>query len=255
MLAWGNFLTIVINFVIIAWVLFMVVRGINRLQRKEAEKPAAPAAPTKQEVLLHRNPRHAGEEAGLRSRKPIGTRASFDETCGRFALECAMHAARARNLRMNDLSLKPQRRSRRGAAPRGARAPESGIVEVDNYGRGREGLIPLWAGEGDLPTPAFICEAATRALAAGETFYTWQRGIPRAARGARALSHALYGRTFAPEEFFVTGSGMQAIQIVLGDGRGRRRRGADPDAGLAELRRRGRHRRRARRRGADVVRQ
>jgi large conductance mechanosensitive channel len=51
-LAWGNFLTIVINFVIIAFVLFMVVRGINKLQRKEAEKPAEPAPPTKQEVLL-----------------------------------------------------------------------------------------------------------------------------------------------------------------------------------------------------------
>ena len=36
-------------------------------------------------------------------------------------------------------------------------APDSGIVEVFNYGRGREGLIPLWAGEGDLPTPEFIC--------------------------------------------------------------------------------------------------
>ncbi len=52
MLAWGNFLTIVINFVIIAWVLFMVVRGINRLQRKEAEKPAKPAEAPRQEVLL-----------------------------------------------------------------------------------------------------------------------------------------------------------------------------------------------------------
>jgi large conductance mechanosensitive channel len=51
-LAWGNFLTILINFVIIAFVLFMVVRGINKLQRKEAEKPAEPAPPTKQEVLL-----------------------------------------------------------------------------------------------------------------------------------------------------------------------------------------------------------
>jgi large conductance mechanosensitive channel len=51
-LAYGSFLTIVINFLIIAWVLFMVVRGINRLQRKEAEKPPEPAPPTKQEVLL-----------------------------------------------------------------------------------------------------------------------------------------------------------------------------------------------------------
>jgi aspartate/methionine/tyrosine aminotransferase len=94
-------------------------------------------------------------------------------------------------------------------------APESGIVEIMKYGRGRAGLIPLWAGEGDMPTPQFIVEAATRSLAAGETFYTWQRGIPEL-REALARYHArLYGRDFAADEFFVTGSGMQAIQIVL----------------------------------------
>src|ERR1700747_2657400 len=94
-------------------------------------------------------------------------------------------------------------------------APDSGIVEVMNYGRAREGVIPLWAGEGDMPTPAFIAEAATRSLAAGETFYTWQRGIPEL-REALARYHArLYGRSFSSEEFFVTGSGMQAIQIAL----------------------------------------
>ena len=49
-LAWGNFLTIALNFVIIAWVLFMVVKGINRIRRQEAEKPSS--APTRQEVLL-----------------------------------------------------------------------------------------------------------------------------------------------------------------------------------------------------------
>ena len=51
-LAWGNFVTIIINFVIIAWVLFMVVRGINKLAVKEAEKPAKPAEAPRQEVLL-----------------------------------------------------------------------------------------------------------------------------------------------------------------------------------------------------------
>jgi large conductance mechanosensitive channel len=51
-LAYGNFITIALNFLIIAWVLFMVVRGINKLQRKEAEKPAPPPAPTKDQVLL-----------------------------------------------------------------------------------------------------------------------------------------------------------------------------------------------------------
>ena len=51
-LAWGNFVTMVINFLIIAWVLFLVVRGLNRLMTKEAEKPAKPAEAPRQEVLL-----------------------------------------------------------------------------------------------------------------------------------------------------------------------------------------------------------
>ena len=94
-------------------------------------------------------------------------------------------------------------------------APESGIVEAMDYGRRRGGVMGLWAGEGDLSTPAFITEAAAQALAAGETFYTWQRGIPEL-RDALARYHArLYGRDFSAEEFFVTGSGMQSIQITL----------------------------------------
>ena len=43
-----------------------------------------------------------------------------------------------------------------GLRPEALGAPESGIVEVMNYGRTRQGMIPLWAGEGDVPTPAFI---------------------------------------------------------------------------------------------------
>lgn len=41
-LAWGNFVTLAINFLIIAWVLFLAIKGINRLQ-KPAPPPAAPA--------------------------------------------------------------------------------------------------------------------------------------------------------------------------------------------------------------------
>ena len=51
-LAWGSFITVVINFLIIAWVLFMVIRGLNRLIKSEAEKPAKPAEAPRQEVLL-----------------------------------------------------------------------------------------------------------------------------------------------------------------------------------------------------------
>ena len=50
-LAYGSFLTIAINFIIIAFVLFLAIRSINRLTRKEAEA-APPPAPPKQEVLL-----------------------------------------------------------------------------------------------------------------------------------------------------------------------------------------------------------
>jgi large conductance mechanosensitive channel len=44
-LAWGNFLTIVINFLIIAWVLFLVVKLMNRLKAEEATKPDAAKSP------------------------------------------------------------------------------------------------------------------------------------------------------------------------------------------------------------------
>jgi large conductance mechanosensitive channel len=48
-LAWGNFLTLVINFAIVAFVLFMVIRLMNQLVRTEEKKPPSP---TKQEELL-----------------------------------------------------------------------------------------------------------------------------------------------------------------------------------------------------------
>ena len=99
--------------------------------------------------------------------------------------------------------------------PEARLAPESGIVELINHARGKEGLIPFWVGEGDLPTPDFICEPAAASLKAGETFYTWQCGIPEL-RDALARYHQRhFGRAFSPEEFLVVGSGMQAIQLAL----------------------------------------
>ncbi|MER8534908.1 pyridoxal phosphate-dependent aminotransferase [Mesorhizobium sp. M1005] len=94
-------------------------------------------------------------------------------------------------------------------------APESGIVAVMNRGRGRDGMIPLWAGEGDLPTPAFITDAAAKAMAGGETFYTWQRGIPELRQALARYYTRHFGKTFANEEFIVTGSGMHAIQMAI----------------------------------------
>jgi large conductance mechanosensitive channel len=49
-LAWGNFVTVAVNFTIIAAVLFGIVKGINRLKRQEAAAPSP--APSRQEILL-----------------------------------------------------------------------------------------------------------------------------------------------------------------------------------------------------------
>ena len=51
-LAWGNFLTLTINFLIIAFVLFIVIRFMNTLKRKDEAAPAAPPKPTREEELL-----------------------------------------------------------------------------------------------------------------------------------------------------------------------------------------------------------
>ena len=99
--------------------------------------------------------------------------------------------------------------------PEAEQAPTSGIVDVFNYGRNREGLIPLWVGEGDMATPAFICEAATRSLAAGETFYTYQRGIPELRQAIARYIERVYGRPADPERFFVTSGGMPALMMAV----------------------------------------
>jgi large conductance mechanosensitive channel len=51
-LAYGSFLTVTLNFVIIAFVLFLVIRAMTKMIKKEADKPAPPAPPTKEQELL-----------------------------------------------------------------------------------------------------------------------------------------------------------------------------------------------------------
>lgn len=49
---YGEFIGAVINFIIVAFVMFMVVKGVNSMKKKQEEAPAAPPAPTKEEILL-----------------------------------------------------------------------------------------------------------------------------------------------------------------------------------------------------------
>lgn len=51
-LAYGSFVTAVINFLIIAFIVFLMVKAVNSLMEKEAEKPAPPPGPTPEQQLL-----------------------------------------------------------------------------------------------------------------------------------------------------------------------------------------------------------
>ena len=52
MLAYGNFATVAVNFIILAFIIFMMVKQINKLKAQEPAAPAAPAAPAEDIVLL-----------------------------------------------------------------------------------------------------------------------------------------------------------------------------------------------------------
>ena len=57
--AYGSFITVAINFVILAFIIFMMVKQINRMTRSEPPPPPAPPAPTAEDVLLLREIRDA----------------------------------------------------------------------------------------------------------------------------------------------------------------------------------------------------
>jgi len=63
------------------------------------------------------------------------------------------------------------------------------------HGFGRAQVIPPWAGEGNVATPEAFCRPAIESLLKGETFYTWQRGIPEL-RDALALSRTPFRPQF-----------------------------------------------------------
>ncbi len=99
--------------------------------------------------------------------------------------------------------------------PQAQSLPESRIVAVVNHARERDDVIKLWVGEGDQPTPDFICDAAIQSLRDGQTFYTWQRGIPPLREALASYHERHFGGRHDPETFFVTGSGMQSIKLVI----------------------------------------
>ncbi len=114
--------------------------------------------------------------------------------------------------------------------------PASRIAEISALGMGDPSVIPLWYGESDLPTPDFIGAAATAAIQAGHTFYTYKAGLPELRGAIAEYQTGLYARPTAPERIMVTSSGMTALMLVAA---GTDRRGRQPRhrrAGMAEHR-------------------
>ncbi len=93
--------------------------------------------------------------------------------------------------------------------------PTSLIREVAHAGMGRHGVIPLWFGEPTVPTPAFICDAACRALADGDTFYQANRGLPALQSVLRDYTNTLYGTSISDDHVTVTASGMNAVMLAM----------------------------------------
>ncbi|MBN9511086.1 MAG: pyridoxal phosphate-dependent aminotransferase [Alphaproteobacteria bacterium] len=91
---------------------------------------------------------------------------------------------------------------------------DSPIVEVFRLGVDHPDVIGMWAGEPDVPTPAFICEAASRALAEGRTFYSHNRGTPALRAAIAIYLQRLWNVDVADARVALTLSGMNAVMLV-----------------------------------------
>lgn len=101
-------------------------------------------------------------------------------------------------------------------APSALEVPPSRIREIAEEAMTMEGVLKLYFGESNVPTPGFIKAAAARALSEGYTFYSENAGLP----GLRSDLAAAYRRLHAVEldpgaELVITASGVQALNVGI----------------------------------------
>jgi aspartate/methionine/tyrosine aminotransferase len=92
---------------------------------------------------------------------------------------------------------------------------DSPIIEVFREGFACPDLIAMWAGEPDVSTPKFICDAAARALAEGHTFYDENRGIPRLRAAIAGYHQLVHGVAIDDDRIALTLSGMNAVMLTV----------------------------------------
>src|ERR1700757_2774985 len=94
--------------------------------------------------------------------------------------------------------------------------PHSRIRELAEIAMGMDGVLRLYFGESNLPTPDYIKQAAVRAMNDGFTFYTENAGLPSTRRALAAYYRKLQGVELDPmSEIVVTASGVQALNLGI----------------------------------------
>ncbi len=92
--------------------------------------------------------------------------------------------------------------------------PGSKIREVANAAMGRSDVLAFWFGESDEVTPDFVRDAATRSIAAGETFYSHNLGLPELREALSAYGASLHPPVPA-SRIAVSSSGVSALMLAM----------------------------------------
>src|SRR5579872_1207315 len=94
--------------------------------------------------------------------------------------------------------------------------PRSRIRELAEIAMSMDGVLRLYFGESNLPTPDYIKQAAFRAMQDGFTFYTENAGLPSLRRAIAENYRRLHAVELDPAgEIVVTASGVQAINVAI----------------------------------------
>src|SRR6266853_5645624 len=96
------------------------------------------------------------------------------------------------------------------------RVPHSRIRELAEIAMSMDGVLRLYFGESNLPTPEYIKRAAQKAMADGFTFYTENAGLPSLRKALARYYQELHGLELDPAgEFVITASGVQALNVGI----------------------------------------
>ena len=101
-------------------------------------------------------------------------------------------------------------------APSALRVPHSRIRELADIAMSMDGVLRLYFGESNVPTPDYIKRAAARAMAEGYTYYTENAGLPSLRRALAEHYRTLHGVALDPQtEIVITASGVQALNVAI----------------------------------------